>query len=75
MCTRVASSAGLPSEDSDRTSSGSSNTSAVPEAWPAPGRIWFGKIIAPRIGAAEDVAARIDASVAGSYKDRLWSNN
>ena len=46
-----------------------------PEAWPAPGRISFGKIIAPRIGAAEDVAARIDASVAGSYKDRLWSNN
>ena len=46
-----------------------------PEAWPAPGRISFGTIIAPRIGAAEDVAARIDASVAGSYKDRLWSNN
>lgn len=45
-----------------------------PEAWPAPGRISFGKIIAPRIGAGEDVAARIDASVAGSYKDRLWSN-
>ena len=45
-----------------------------PEAWPAPGRISFGKIIAPRIGADEDLAARIDASVAGSYKDRLWSN-
>ena len=45
-----------------------------PERWPAPGRISFGKIIAPRIGADEDLAARIDASVAGSYKDRLWSN-
>ena len=45
-----------------------------PEAWPAPGRISFGKIIAPRIGADEDLAAQIDASVAGSYKDRLWSN-
>src|SRR5690242_3368718 len=31
MCTRVASKAGLPSDDSDCTSSGSSNTSAVPE--------------------------------------------
>jgi hypothetical protein len=46
-----------------------------PEAWPTPGRISFGKIIAPRIGADEDLADRIDASVAGSYKDRLWSNS
>ena len=46
-----------------------------PEAWPAPGRISFGKIIAPRTGAGEDLADRIDASVAGSYKDRLWSNS
>jgi PPOX class probable FMN-dependent enzyme len=46
-----------------------------PEAWPAPGRISFGKIIAPRVGADEDFAAKIDASVAGSYKDRLWSNS
>jgi PPOX class probable FMN-dependent enzyme len=45
-----------------------------PEAWPAPGRISFGKIIAPRVGAGEDLAERIDASVDGSYKDRLWSN-
>ena len=45
-----------------------------PEAWPAPGRISFGKIIAPRVDAGEDLADRIDASVAGSYKDRLWSN-
>jgi PPOX class probable FMN-dependent enzyme len=46
-----------------------------PEAWPAPGRISFGKIIAPRIGAGEDMAARIDSGVAGSYKERLWSNS
>jgi PPOX class probable FMN-dependent enzyme len=45
-----------------------------PEAWPAPGRISFGKIIAPRIGAGEDIAAQIDAGVAGAYKERLWSN-
>ncbi len=35
-----------------------------PEKWPAPGRISFGKIIAPRIGAGDDVAAQIDAGVA-----------
>lgn len=46
-----------------------------PEAWPAPGRISFGKIIAPRIGADEALAQRIDDSVASSYKDRLWSNS
>ncbi len=45
-----------------------------PEAWPAPGRISFGKIIAPRIDAGEDIAAKIDTNVAGSYQDRLWSN-
>ena len=45
-----------------------------PEAWPAPGRISFGKIIAPRIDAGQELADKIDASVAGSYKDRLWSN-
>ena len=45
-----------------------------PEAWPAPGRISFGKIIAPRVGADQELAAKIDASVAGSYQDRLWTN-
>ena len=45
-----------------------------PEAWPAPGRISFGKIIAPRIGAGEDLAAKIDAGVAGAYTERLWTN-
>ena len=46
-----------------------------PEAWPAPGRISFGKIIAPRVDAGQDLADKIDAGVAGSYKDRLWSNS
>ena len=45
-----------------------------PKSWPAAGRISFGKIIAPRIGAGEDVAAQIDAGVAGAYTTRLWSN-
>ena len=45
-----------------------------PEAWPAPSRVSFGKIIAPRIGAGDDLAKKIDDSVAGSYKERLWSN-
>ena len=45
-----------------------------PEAWPEPGRVSFGKIIAPRIGAGDDVAAKIDAGVAGAYTTRLWSN-
>jgi uncharacterized protein len=45
-----------------------------PDKWPAPGRISFGKIIAPRIGAGEDVAAKIDAGVESSYSNRLWSN-
>jgi PPOX class probable FMN-dependent enzyme len=45
-----------------------------PEALPAPGRVSFGKIIAPRIGAGEDMAAQIDAGVAGAYNERLWSN-
>src|SRR5262252_5845610 len=31
-----------------------------PEAWPAPGRVSFGKIIAPRIGAGDDLAQKID---------------
>lgn len=46
-----------------------------PEKWPAPGRVSFGKIIAPRIGKGEDVAEQIDASVAGAYKERLWTNS
>ncbi|MDP1910054.1 MAG: pyridoxamine 5'-phosphate oxidase family protein [Hyphomicrobium sp.] len=46
-----------------------------PKAWPAPGRVSFGKIIAPRVGAGDDVAAQIDASVEGAYTTRLWQNN
>ncbi|MDP1752792.1 MAG: pyridoxamine 5'-phosphate oxidase family protein [Reyranella sp.] len=46
-----------------------------PKAWPAPGRVSFGKIIAPKIGAGDDVAAQIDASVKGAYTTRLWQNN
>src|SRR5215510_11976286 len=45
-----------------------------PKSWPAPGRISFGKIIAPRVGAGADVAAKIDASVEGAYTTRLWTN-
>ena len=45
-----------------------------PKSWPAPGRISFGKIIAPKIGKGDDVAAQIDAGVAGAYAERLWSN-
>jgi len=46
-----------------------------PKAWPAPGRVSFGKIIAPRVGAGDDVAAQIDASVEGAYTTRLWQNS
>jgi len=45
-----------------------------PKAWPAPGRISFGRIIAPRIGEGEAVAAQIDANVEGAYTTRLWQN-
>ena len=46
-----------------------------PKAWPAPGRVSFGKIIAPRVGADAKLAAQIDASVEGAYTTRLWSND
>ena len=46
-----------------------------PKAWPAPGRVSFGKIIAPRVGAGDDMAAQIDASVEGAYTTRLWQNS
>ncbi|MDP3158688.1 MAG: pyridoxamine 5'-phosphate oxidase family protein [Reyranella sp.] len=46
-----------------------------PKAWPAAGRVSFGKIIAPRVGAGEDMAAQIDASVEGAYTTRLWQNS
>jgi uncharacterized protein len=46
-----------------------------PESWPAAGRVSFGKIIAPRVGAGEDVAQQIDTMVEGAYTTRLWSNS
>lgn len=46
-----------------------------PSAWPEPGRVSFGKIIAPRVGAGADVAAQIDASVESAYTTRLWQNS
>jgi len=46
-----------------------------PKSWPAPGRVSFGKIIAPRVGAGADLAAKIDASVEGAYTTRLWTNS
>lgn len=46
-----------------------------PKAWPAPGRISFGKIIAPRIGESDAVAAQIDANVESAYTTRLWQNS
>lgn len=45
-----------------------------PKSWPAPSRISFGKIIAPRIGEGAAVAAQIDANVEGAYTTRLWQN-
>ena len=45
-----------------------------PKSWPSPGRISFGKIIAPRVGGDAEMAAQIDASVQGAYTTRLWSN-
>ena len=46
-----------------------------PKAWPAAGRVSFGKIIAPRVGAGDELAAQIDAGVQGAYTTRLWSNS
>lgn len=45
-----------------------------PESWPAPGRISFGRIIAPRVGGDAAMAEQIDAGVAGAYTTRLWKN-
>ena len=45
-----------------------------PKSWSAPGRVSFGKIIAPRVGAGPEMAEKIDASVEGAYTTRLWTN-
>jgi PPOX class probable FMN-dependent enzyme len=46
-----------------------------PKSWPVPGRVSFGKIIAPKIGGDAKLADQIDASVEGAYTTRLWSNS
>ncbi|MCW5748952.1 MAG: pyridoxamine 5'-phosphate oxidase family protein, partial [Alphaproteobacteria bacterium] len=46
-----------------------------PAAWPTPGRISFGKIIAPRMGAGKELADQIDAGIQGAYTTRLWQNS
>jgi len=46
-----------------------------PKSWSAPGRVSFGKIIAPRVGGDAEMAQRIDDGVAGAYTTRLWTNS
>jgi uncharacterized protein len=46
-----------------------------PKSWPTPGRVSFGKIIAPKIGGDAKLAAQIDAGVEGAYTTKLWTNN
>ncbi|MBV9834014.1 MAG: pyridoxamine 5'-phosphate oxidase family protein [Alphaproteobacteria bacterium] len=45
-----------------------------PTAWPAPGRVSFGKILAPKLGGDEALVKQIDAGIDGAYTQRLWSN-
>jgi PPOX class probable FMN-dependent enzyme len=45
-----------------------------PTAWPAPGRVSFGKILAPKLGGDEALAKQIDAGIDGAYTVRLWNN-
>jgi hypothetical protein len=45
-----------------------------PASWPAPGKVSFGRVIAPRIGGDERVASEIDARVDDAYTKNLWSN-
>ena len=44
------------------------------DTWPAPRKISFGRIIAPKQPPGGATAEEIDAAVAGSYGERLWSN-
>lgn len=46
-----------------------------PDSWPAPARISFGRVIAPRIGGDEEVVRTIDDRVATAYTTKLWSNS
>jgi PPOX class probable FMN-dependent enzyme len=45
-----------------------------PTSWPAPGRVSFGKILAPKLGGGEDLVKQIDSGIDGAYTTRLWSN-
>jgi hypothetical protein len=46
-----------------------------PESWDAPRRVSFGKIIAPRIGGDDSLAAAIDGFVAKADTENLWRNS
>ena len=43
-----------------------------PESWPPAQRILFGRIIAPRVGGDEAMAAAIDERVQAGYTTNLW---
>jgi PPOX class probable FMN-dependent enzyme len=45
-----------------------------PEAWPAPAKVSFGRVIAPRVGGDEKLAGQIDEYVTTAYDKNLWSN-
>ena len=45
-----------------------------PESWPPAQRILFGRIIAPRVGGDEAMAAAIDGRVEKGYSTNLWRN-
>ena len=45
-----------------------------PECWPAPGRVKFGRIIAPRVGGDEAMAQAIDERIEAGYAKNLWRN-
>lgn len=46
-----------------------------PETWPERQRVSFGKIIAPRIGGDDTMAADMDANTETAYTTRLWKNS
>ena len=45
-----------------------------PETWPAPRRVSFSKIIAPRAGGDAAFAQAIEESVEAAYTTELWTN-
>ena len=46
----------------------------APESWPAPARVSFGAIIAPRVGGDAEMAQAIDARIGVGYTTNLWRN-